>query len=356
MSSSSTTVNNLKINRGTYSTIQSNLDSIGENELVLVTDKAVPIPTSNDSGKVVSVNTSGEYELSTPSSGMSNPMTTQGDIIYGGSSGTPTRLAKGTSGQVLTMGSIYPQWSTPSSGITEISTQYTRITDLAAGVYKLTYNGTKYLYYSGTSSTTTHTVTGSTGAVVLVVNKYSTTYWHWWYINGSTSYASIYYGYTTSSSGSVGTSKSLSSLYTGTPSNYYPIRSYTSGLQISSYSGSTNCQLYVPYATYSQYGVVKPAYSTSGTATLTTTSTSYSDSPTINARTTTSGKYYAVEKDSAGRMYVNVPWEGSSGAASGVTYLTTAPSSNNPDNDLKFVVLSSEPATKYSGYIYIITE
>lgn len=38
--------------------------------------------------------------------------------------------------------------------------------------------------------------------------------------------------------------------------NYYPIRSYTSGLQISSYSGSTDCQLYVPYATSSQAGAV----------------------------------------------------------------------------------------------------
>ena len=34
-------------------------------------------------------------------SGMTNPMTTAGDMIYGGSSGTPTRLAKGTAGQVL---------------------------------------------------------------------------------------------------------------------------------------------------------------------------------------------------------------------------------------------------------------
>lgn len=40
---------------------------------------------------------------------------------------------------------------------------------------------------------------------------------------------------------------------------------------------------------------------------------------------------------------------------SGVSYLTTAPSSANTDGDLKFVVLSSEPATKYSGYLYFIT-
>lgn len=39
----------------------------------------------------------------------------------------------------------------------------------------------------------------------------------------------------------------------------------------------------------------------------------------------------------------------------GIPYLTTAPTADNTDG-LKFVVLSSEPATKYNGYIYIITE
>jgi hypothetical protein len=44
-----------------------------------------------------------------------SPMTTQGDIIYGGASGTGTRLAKGDSGKVLTMGTSSPSWQTPSS-------------------------------------------------------------------------------------------------------------------------------------------------------------------------------------------------------------------------------------------------
>lgn len=48
---------------------------------------------------------------------MSNPMTTGGDIIYGGASGVPTRLANGTSGQVLTSagGTSAPSWTTSSS-------------------------------------------------------------------------------------------------------------------------------------------------------------------------------------------------------------------------------------------------
>lgn len=46
----------------------------------------------------------------------------------------------------------------------------------------------------------------------------------------------------------------------------------------------------------------------------------------------------------------------SGGSANGVKYVTTAPTSANTEGDLKFVVLASDPATKYSGYIYIITE
>lgn len=46
-------------------------------------------------------------------SGMENPMTTAGDLIVGGSSGTPSRLGKGTAGQVLAMNSegTAPEWS-----------------------------------------------------------------------------------------------------------------------------------------------------------------------------------------------------------------------------------------------------
>jgi len=49
---------------------------------------------------------------------LTNPMTTQGDIIYGGASGAPTRLPAGTSGQVLqTNGSsAAPSWVAPGGG------------------------------------------------------------------------------------------------------------------------------------------------------------------------------------------------------------------------------------------------
>ena len=50
-----------------------------------------------------------------------SPMTTAGDIIYGGTSGTGTRLGIGTSGQVLTVNvGGNPSWASPS-GITDLA-------------------------------------------------------------------------------------------------------------------------------------------------------------------------------------------------------------------------------------------
>ena len=45
---------------------------------------------------------------------------------------------------------------------------------------------------------------------------------------------------------------------------------------------------------------------------------------------------------------------GGSSTAEAISYTTTAPSANNPTG-LKFVILEQEPATRYSGYYYIIT-
>lgn len=50
-------------------------------------------------------------------SGMTNPMTTSGDVIYGGASGAPTRLAAGTNGYVLTMVAGIPAWVKGQSGM-----------------------------------------------------------------------------------------------------------------------------------------------------------------------------------------------------------------------------------------------
>ena len=50
--------------------------------------------------------------------GMANPMTTAGDIIYGGASGEPTSLPIGTAGQVLKVkaNGLMPEWANESGG------------------------------------------------------------------------------------------------------------------------------------------------------------------------------------------------------------------------------------------------
>lgn len=50
------------------------------------------------------------------SAGMTNPMTTTGDVIYSSSGSTPARLGLGTAGQVLQVnsGATAPEWATPS--------------------------------------------------------------------------------------------------------------------------------------------------------------------------------------------------------------------------------------------------
>lgn len=55
-----------------------------------------------------------------------SPMTTSGDIIYGGASGTGTRLGAGTDGHVLTLAAGLPTWAPASGGS---SLQYAIITD-----------------------------------------------------------------------------------------------------------------------------------------------------------------------------------------------------------------------------------
>ncbi len=77
---------------------------------------------------------------------LSNPMTTTGDIIYSSDgSGTPARLAAGTTGQVLTSaGAAAPSWSTPSQL-----------------PYNFLINGAFDLWQVGTSATVTATGGGT---------------------------------------------------------------------------------------------------------------------------------------------------------------------------------------------------
>jgi hypothetical protein len=48
--------------------------------------------------------------------GMTNPMTTTGDMVYSSSGSTPARLGIGSTGQVITVAGGIPSWATPAGG------------------------------------------------------------------------------------------------------------------------------------------------------------------------------------------------------------------------------------------------
>lgn len=90
-----------------------NLTSSAVN-LASATEVTGNLPVTNlGSGTAASSTTfwRGDATWVTPT-GFANPMTTGGDIIYGGASGLPTRLANGSSGQILTSSgtTVAPTW------------------------------------------------------------------------------------------------------------------------------------------------------------------------------------------------------------------------------------------------------
>jgi hypothetical protein len=90
-------------------------------------------------------NTDLDFTWITDATGMTNPMTTTGDVIYSSSGSTPARLGIGTAGQVLQVnsGATAPEWISPAaSGLTKIST--TTITNTAStdisNIFSATYD------------------------------------------------------------------------------------------------------------------------------------------------------------------------------------------------------------------------
>lgn len=77
---------NLNIKKGTYEQLGEHLSDIEDTDLLLGTDKDVPVPQSTDAGKSVVVNSSGEYELVNPNTAnvidIGAGQTTIGGVVY----------------------------------------------------------------------------------------------------------------------------------------------------------------------------------------------------------------------------------------------------------------------------------
>ena len=75
-----------------------------------------------------------------------SPMTASGDMIYGGTSGTGTALAKGTDGQVLTLASGLPTWAAASGGTAGT------VTAMSATGTVLPTSSATYILFSGSTA------------------------------------------------------------------------------------------------------------------------------------------------------------------------------------------------------------
>jgi hypothetical protein len=80
--------------------------------------------------------------------GMTNPMTTTGDVIYSSSGSTPARLGIGTAGQVLRVnsGATAPEWAAPAAGgMTQLGTT-TTLSGSTTSITSIVPTGYNYLY------------------------------------------------------------------------------------------------------------------------------------------------------------------------------------------------------------------
>ena len=111
---------------GTLQTGQIWIDNSGTPWVVKVYDGAqhITVGTVNASTNAFSLAVAeGGTGAATATAGFDalSPMTAEGDVVYGGSSGTVTRLAKGTDKEVLTLASGVPSWAAgPSIGLNTI--------------------------------------------------------------------------------------------------------------------------------------------------------------------------------------------------------------------------------------------
>jgi hypothetical protein len=113
-------------------------------------------------------NTDLDFVWSADAAGMTNPMTTAGDLIRGGTSGAPTRLGIGTSGQILTVSGGLPAWTTPggAGGMTLLSTTTLSTTTTTISSISGSYKNLFIVVRDWTTS--------SNGQVALRINNNST--------------------------------------------------------------------------------------------------------------------------------------------------------------------------------------
>jgi hypothetical protein len=144
--------NPLRVKRGT----KASLPTLAAGELGFCTDTGeLYIGTGSDNILVGGL-----------TSGMTNPMTAAGDIIYGGTAGNPTRLAKGSDGQVLKLASGAPSWSW---GGKLVQVQHATVTAAASGSTQMPADDTIPQKTEGNEYITLAITPKSAGNVLLIL-------------------------------------------------------------------------------------------------------------------------------------------------------------------------------------------
>ena len=82
----------------------------------IITDIVTSLDSTGSDNKIATEKATRSAITSAVSSKMSNPMTAAGDLIVGGTSGAPSRLATGTQGQVLKVGASGLEWGNEAGG------------------------------------------------------------------------------------------------------------------------------------------------------------------------------------------------------------------------------------------------
>ena len=133
--------------------------------------------------------------------------------------------------------------------------------------------------------------------------------------------------------------------YTPPLEDTYHSPTFADGIMIGGVNSANLAPLYVPFADTTQQGVVRPFHKTSGTVTGTKTTTA-TNSPAVNSRSVIAGRYYGVETDMWGTMYVNVPWTDTN------TYVTQYYGTGNGDYPLLMSYVPGITSTSSRGGAY----
>lgn len=332
---------------------------------------------------------------------MSNPMTAGGDLIIGGTSGTPTRLEAGNNGQVLSTDGVSVYWDDPAGG--EIEGEDVKSTGETGG---------KVLTADGSGGASWENVevfgedilsTGATAGKVLMADGSDGADWSdingtqiksigmtagkvlsadgsggaaWSDVNGTAIKSTgVTSGKVLTADGSAGASwEDAPQNFTGSTSGVAVVVSVGTN-QLSSSAGSADQVLTWDNGPVwkAPAGLTNPMTAqgdiiiggASGTPTRLalgaqkrylragSSSPSWAILPITDVTCPYSSRkgFVPYVTDYSANSYLDV---GQIGADVPLYYTTTAPTADNTDG-LKIAVLSSEPVMKYSGWLYIIT-